>query len=268
MSWWERFYDELGADVDRVFATQQADTAAEADFAVHMLGLRPPARILDLGCGTGRHSIELARRGFHVVGIDRSPAQLAAARAHAEAAGVRVQWRRADLRELPELPELPAADAAVCLFNSWGYFPDDEDNRRVLRQARAHLRPGGRLLLDTLNADWWVRHAGKNRGFVNGGAGISEELAYDAERRLLHARWRVHLDGRRVGTFVIHQHLYRLPEIRGRLHAAEFRIEGVYGDFGGGRMRPWSARSIWIARAAAGAESAGWPSGGGRDRAG
>jgi len=245
--WWERFYDELGPAVDRVFASQYAETEAEAEFAIKVLGLRPPALVLDLACGTGRHALALARRGFHVVGVDRSRPQLDAARAKADAARLQVSWVEADLRRLPQLPP---ADAAICYFNSWGYFTDDADNRAVLHQARARLRTGGALLLDTLHADWWTRQAGRSRAYVSGGAGISEELAYDEPRRLLHARWRVRLDGRLLGTYVIHQRLYRPPEIRTRLQEAGFRVDGLYGDLAGGRPRPWSPRAIWVASAA------------------
>jgi SAM-dependent methyltransferase len=243
--WWERFYDELGPAVDRLFATQHSLTETEADFAVQVLGLAPPAQVLDLACGTGRHSLALARRGFSVVGIDRSPAQLRAARTKSHAAGLQVAWVEADLRRLPQLPP---ADAAVCFFNSWGYFPDDADNRAVLAEARSRLRPGGGLLLDTLQADWWVQQAGRTRAYVTSGAAITEELAYDGERRLLHARWRVRLDGR-VHTYIIHQRLYRAPEIRLRLQDAGFRVDGVYGDPAGGRPRPWSPRAIWVGTA-------------------
>jgi SAM-dependent methyltransferase len=246
--WWQRFYDELGPAVDRVFAAQQSLTETEVDFTVRLLGLRPPARVLDLACGTGRHSLALARRGFEVVGIDRSAPQLQAARAKAEAARLPVTWLEGDLRHLPPLPP---ADAAICFFNSWGYFPADEDNRAVLAEVRAHLRTGGGFVLDTLHADWWSRRTARPGAYVTGGAGVSEELAYDAERRLLHARWRVRLDGRVLGPYVIHQRLYRVPEIRARLQDAGFRVTGVYGGPDGSPPRPWSPRVIWVATAAA-----------------
>ncbi len=244
--WWERFYDDLGPAVDRIFASQHGLTESEVDFAVRMLGLRPPALVLDLACGTGRHSLSFARRGFAVVGVDRSRAQLDAARAKAEAARLDITWVEADLRQLPALPP---ADAAICFFNSWGYFPDDRDNLRVLAQARARLGPGGGLLLDTLHADWLAQRTGRARAYVTGGAGVSEDLAYDATRHLLHARWRVRLDGRLLGTYIIHQRLYRPPEIRLLLQQAGFRVAGVYGDLEGGRTRPWSPRAIWVAAA-------------------
>lgn len=245
--WWERFYDDLGPAVDRIFASQHSLTEPEVDFAVRALGLRPPALVLDLACGTGRHSLALAQRGFQVVGIDRSRPQLDAARAKADAAKLKVGWVEADLRRLPDLPP---ADAAICFFNSWGYFLEDRDNRAVLTQVRARLRPGAGLLLDTLHADWWTQQGGRTRAYVTGGAGVTEDLAYDGERRLLHARWRVRLDGRLLGTYIIHQRLYRPPEIRLRLQDAGFRVTGVYGDLEGGRTRPWSPRAIWVAAAA------------------
>ena len=90
--------------------------------------------VLDLCCGPGRHSLEFARRGFTVTGVDRSPFLLERAREKADAAALTVEWVLDDMRQF----QRPAAfDLACNLFTSFGYFEHEEDNLRVLRNISA-----------------------------------------------------------------------------------------------------------------------------------
>jgi len=129
------------------------DTAREAAFLEELLALPPGARLLDIGCGTGRHAIEMARRGYAVTGIDLSAGMLAEARQAAAQAGVTVEWIKTDATRF-----LAAApfDAAVCLCEGalclLGSDDDvDEHDRAILRSALLALRPGGSLILTALN---------------------------------------------------------------------------------------------------------------------
>lgn len=102
-------------------------------------------RVLDLGCGTGNHSIRLAKHGFEVTGVDRSSEMLAAASRKAEECGVAVQLHRADLRDAC----VPGPfDAALMMFAVLGYQTENEDVIRSLQTARRHLRTGGVLIFD------------------------------------------------------------------------------------------------------------------------
>jgi SAM-dependent methyltransferase len=124
-------------------------TAAEVDRALAMLGARGGERVLDMACGTGRHSHELARRGFDVVGVDISPDLLTIAEADAEAESLSVSFLAADLRELDFAAEfdlvLNLNDGAI------GYFETEEENRRTFEVIAAALRPGGGNLLQLPN---------------------------------------------------------------------------------------------------------------------
>jgi SAM-dependent methyltransferase len=121
----------------------------DTDEIVALLGLAGGEAVLDAPCGHGRISSRLAQRGFGVVGVDASALFLDVARD----AGAGVDYRLGDLRELPVDGPF---DAALSWFTSFGYF-DDEENRRVLSEYRRVLRPGGRLLIETLNRDNFVR---------------------------------------------------------------------------------------------------------------
>lgn len=126
---------------------------ADTDRVVEVLGLRPGDRVLDAPCGHGRIANLLAVRGLNVTGVDATPEFLSLAREGADELGVEVDYRLGDLRRLGV--EGPF-DAVFCWFTSFGYF-DDEGNREVLAEFARVLRPGGKVAIETLHHDGFVR---------------------------------------------------------------------------------------------------------------
>jgi SAM-dependent methyltransferase len=124
-------------------------TEAEVDRAIAMLRPEGTERVLDLACGIGRHSRELRRRGFEVVGVDISPELLEIAVGETEMEGLEVEFVQADLRQLDFQEEfdlvLSLNDGAV------GYFETDEENRRTFEVVARALRPGGGHLVQLPN---------------------------------------------------------------------------------------------------------------------
>jgi ubiquinone/menaquinone biosynthesis C-methylase UbiE len=149
---WDRLFDELYlrtyAQLDR-----GDDPEAEALGFARLAGLEPGADVLDCPCGYGRHSIPLARAGYHVVGADRSPVLLEEARRRA-GEGQWPKWVEADHRELPFADA--SFDAVFNLFSSLGYRGEDGD-RRTLSELRRVLRPGGALVVETMHRDRLAR---------------------------------------------------------------------------------------------------------------
>jgi len=144
--WWNGFFDGLMADFWREVIPPQA-TSSEVAFLEKALRLVPGACVLDVPCGHGRHALELARRGFHVTGVDLSADLLGAARKTSARDGIAVEWVLRDMRDLPA-PWSDAFDAAYCLGNAFGYF-DDAGNQAFLDAVARTLRPGGRFVLES-----------------------------------------------------------------------------------------------------------------------
>ena len=147
-------FDAVASRYDDFFDTplgQFAD-AVERALIQEMLAPRPGETIGDLGCGTGEHTVALARAGCHVVGIDESPAMLDRARAKPVAGGTAV-YLQADLASLP----LPAAALDAALIQTALEFVADP--AAALAEALRVLRPGGRLVLGLIHGDGpWARH--------------------------------------------------------------------------------------------------------------
>jgi len=133
-SFWEDFHDAL-------FSPRHWEQAPqEIDAVLALSGTGPGASVLDLCCGPGRHSVELARRGFRVTGVDRTGRYLDEARAKAAEMGLEIEFVQSDMREFTR----PSAfDLVISLYTSFGYFEDQDEDRKVLRNIHESLRPEG-----------------------------------------------------------------------------------------------------------------------------
>ncbi len=151
--WWAKLFNALYVKTDGDVVENAENTAREIDAVIRLTGIQPDSNILDLCCGQGRHSLELARRGFsNVRGVDRSRYLVRLARKRAETERLRVVFREGDARN----PRLPAdsVDCAMIMGNSFGYFANETDDLKVLEGVARCLRSSGTLLLDITDGDW------------------------------------------------------------------------------------------------------------------
>jgi len=202
-------------------------------------------RILDLACGPGRHSAELARWGGQVVGFDLSRAMLRRARERSRGALV-----RGDMRALPFRDGSFAL--AVNLFTSFGYFLDDGEHRLVVRQVAAALAPGGHFVLDYLNAEQVRRSLQlSEQGKGRAGGGTSERRSGPRVTR------RIGPDGRfvikeielrgRARSFQERVRLYGADDLEALLAGAGLRVVARFGDYDAGAPGPDAPRVILVA---------------------
>lgn len=173
--WYETLFANFGRTYDQECFTQ--GTVGEVDFVERELGGDRAKRILNIACGTGRHSIELAKRGYQVVGFDLSAGQLRVAREKAAAAGVAVEFQQRDAT----VPHFQAEFEAALMFCE-GAFPlmeTDEKNFAILQHAATALCPGGKLLLTTLNALFPLFHSVKDFLAAKESGAASAKLTFD-----------------------------------------------------------------------------------------
>ncbi len=155
---WEEFFDgHAPVYMDNPFTK---NTVEEIDFVLRELSLPEHGHILDMGCGTGRHAIELARRGYRVTGVDISSGMLAEAEKAAREAEVNITWVHADAAKFSSSTDV--FDAAICLCEgAFGLLGKDNDpfehDLSILRNIRSVLKPGARLILTVLNGCRMIR---------------------------------------------------------------------------------------------------------------
>jgi len=218
-------------------------TPGEIDQLETLLALQPPRRILDLPCGQGRHAIELARRGYHVTGVDLSPFLLKVADERARADGVRVRWLSGDMRE-PIAGE--RFDVVLNLFTSLGYFADDADDRKVVRAAAAMLVPEGRFVLEVINGERVMTRFQEREWFTVGQAAVVERRSLDrSARRMVVERTVTTSDETEVNLHAIR--LYTRRDVDAILREAGFERVDLYGDWSGEPLTPDSLRVLAVA---------------------
>jgi 2-polyprenyl-3-methyl-5-hydroxy-6-metoxy-1,4-benzoquinol methylase len=226
--WWEELLQIHEFAHYRAYAEDL--TRREVDFLEQALSLRGVETILDLACGGGRHSIELARRGLTVVGLDAAAPVLAHARATAAELGLSVSFVRGDMRELTYEGRF---DVVLVMNSSLGFF-DDATNRRVLAGAARALAPGGRLLLQCINPYQIEAYLREFRsGWYQIGAGyVLREASFDPRGAALQIGYR-YLDPAQ-GLEVAHPgdriRLYGFPELVALLAEVGLRPLSVFGD--------------------------------------
>ncbi|MDE2040259.1 MAG: class I SAM-dependent methyltransferase [Elusimicrobia bacterium] len=191
-----------------------AKIRAEITGLERLLGLEPRSRVLDLACGNGRRTIELARRGHRVLGIDSSEDELSLARRSAREERLNIHFLQADPSQIPYSGEF---DAIVALSGAFGRISGARGGLRALESARRGLKPGALLLIDQTNRERLLRSREASRG----------RQSFDLESGCLGAL-----------------RLYALTELKDLLARAGLAYLGCWGDFDNSRYALGSPRMI------------------------
>jgi len=234
--WFERWFGEEYLHLYRHRDEEEAEQLIEL---ITSRGIaRAGARVLDLACGAGRHAAALSRRGADVVGLDLSMPLLRTARQGGAGALLRGDMRVLGVRTA-------SFAAVVNLFTSFGYFDDDDQHARVLREVARVLRPHGVFVLDFLNAPA-VRASLVPRDERTSGATVvvQERRLSDDGRYVIKT---IHLGGE-GRSFIERVRLYERSDLESLLAAAGLVTEEAFGDYGGAPHTPASPRCLLLAR--------------------
>lgn len=213
-----------------LFSEQRRSSAqGEVQHLVRLLKIRPDDRILDLCCGSGRHSLELARQGFAVVGVDRTASFIETARRAAELDQLEVEFVVGDMRGYCQPDRF---DVALNLFGSFGYFEDPDDDRRVVRNMVASLRSGGRFLVETAGKEIAARHFRERDWSEEGDTLVLAERTPQQHWSRMQTRWIVIRGHERVEHTVCVRS-YSAVELSSLLAECGFANVQVYGDLEG-----------------------------------
>lgn len=222
---------------------REEDTAHQIEVIERELRPAPGARIVDVGCGHGRHANALARRGYRVIGVDLVMGFLDVARAAARAEGLTVEYAHGDARGLGVAG---AFDHALSLFDAFGFL-DDAGNEEHLHAVAEALVPGGTLLLDVRNRDWIVRNIQPVTVLDKGDDLMIDRHAFDtASGRLVDRRTTVR--GGRARTFTFSIRLFTLGEITLMLRNVGLQVERAWGGWDGAPVSMARNRLLVLAR--------------------
>jgi 2-polyprenyl-3-methyl-5-hydroxy-6-metoxy-1,4-benzoquinol methylase len=218
--------------------------AIEVDDLIHLAGIEDGAAVLDLCCGEGRHSLELARRGFRVTAVDITSLYLERAGARAEKEGLRIEFVQADMREFLRRQ---AFDVIINLFTSFGFFDDPAEDRRVLENIHASLKPGGVLVVQTMGKEVLARIFQARNWREADGHIVLQEASIERDWGWVVSRWIILSDGE-VKEFTVEHRLYSAVELRELLIACGFASVEIFGDLSGSPYDNEAERLIAVAR--------------------
>lgn len=221
--WYEEFFENYGETYDKQTFTQ--GTQGEVDFIEKEINLDKTKKILDIGCGTGRHAIELAKRGYTVTGIDLSRDQLNRAIEKAKKENLSIDFRLADARNLTFDNEF---DLVIMMCE--GAFPlmeTDEMNYEILANAQKALKTGGKFIFTTTNGLFPLFNSMEE--FANEHGLKSWDYQFDLLTLRETSTVEVVDDSGKKKTIQCTDRYYMPSEITWYLKSLNFRGIGIYG---------------------------------------
>lgn len=223
---------------------RMTNAVGEVEAIISLTGIKSGAHVLDLCCGVGRHSLELARRGFKVTGVDRTQRYLKQASEQADKEGLKVELVQEDMRTFCR-PD--TFDAAISMFTSFSYFEDPEQDRQVIANVCRSLKSGGVFLLETHGKETLARIFRESGWHEENGVLILEERKVTRNWGWMENHWIIIKDGKRTDFNITHR-LYAATELITLLTGCGFRQVDVYGDLEGSPYDHTARRLVVVGR--------------------
>jgi len=223
--WYEEVFDEDYLRTLPFISNEQ--NAREARFIESSLEAPVGAELLDVGCGYGRHAVELSVRGYKVTGLDLSLPLLIRAADESQRRAVSVNFVHADMRELAFDRQF---DGAYCMLTSFGYF-DEDANLKVAEGIGRALKPGARFLLDVVNRDYVVADLPTRVWWEGSACVVLEEVDFNFHTSRITSRRSVVFDDGRQLEQEISIRAYGLHELGRLLRQAGFRVIDISGSY-------------------------------------
>lgn len=204
-------------------------TMREVRFIIDKLGIQRGARVLDLCCGAGRHTVELSAKGYDMVGVDLSMFLLKRALDTATKKKLSIKFVHGDMRKLTFRSIF---DAVFNVQTSFGYF-DDLTNFKVLQSIYASLKPGGIFLIETVNRDFIMDDMPLRLFWMGDGCKVLEESNVESLSGVLKVKRSIVLDDNSKPPYeqTMSIRLYSTTEMRQLLSRAGFNVLELVGDF-------------------------------------
>ncbi|MFC2014869.1 class I SAM-dependent methyltransferase [Chloroflexota bacterium] len=213
-----------------MFTPERIASATEgAGKITDLLKIAPPEHVLDLGCGIGRFSLELARRGFQVTGVDRTRSYLDRARNQAGEEGLNIEFVQDDMRNFCRTDSF---NSAISMFTSFGYFEDPEDDRKVVANVYDSLKTGGTFLIDTHGKETLSRIFLERDWTEKDGVKVLYERKVSQNWSWMWNRW-IMLKGNERSEHEISHRLYAGTEMAALLTGCGFSRVDIYGNLDG-----------------------------------
>lgn len=240
-TWYENWF---GKEYLEVYAHRDEEEARKLiDLIERVLHPAPESEILDLACGNGRHAIALAKRGYQVAGLDLSQDQIDEALRNAGAAGLKINFFIADMREVPCKR---CYDGVVNFFTSFGYFETDEENQLVLTAIHAALKPGGWFVIDFLNPVFVTENlVPRSEDVVEKTTVIQERWISEGPAPRVNKKITLIQDGA-PRQFMESVRLYDQKTMNGMIQKAGLVVTRTFGDYEGSEFNDDAPRMIFV----------------------
>jgi len=241
MTWYK---DWFGEDYLKVYPHRdEIEAKKQVDFVAKILDLKLAKKILDLGCGNGRHANEFSGKGYHVTCLDLSSVLLSLAKDKYGSASC-ICFVQADMRQIPFAN---AFDSVVSFFTTFGYFKTDDENLQTLKNIEAALKPGGSFFQDYMNKKFVIENLVPYDSRQVNGFEITQERNYNRAEERIEKKITLKENGE-VREYFESVRLYTLEEMKTLLAKTRLKLEKTFGDFDGSSFTSKSPRLLLVGK--------------------